>query len=108
MIKINVYRKNNLITGFEMSGHADSGPYGYDLVCAGVSAVSFGSINAVTSICDVDLSIDMADSGYRRGMRPGEVSGEENQRIQPTVEARIVSLLTIENNYKRFITLQDK
>jgi len=108
MIKINVYRKNNLITGFEMSGHADSGPYGYDLVCAGVSAVSFGSINAVTSICDVDLSIDMEDSGYLKVMIPEEVSIEENERIQLIFEAMIVSLLTIENNYKEFITIKDK
>lgn len=108
MIKINVYRKNNLITAFEMSGHADSGPYGYDLVCAGVSAVSFGSINAVTSICDVDLSIDMEDSGYLKVMITEEVSIEENERIQLIFEAMIVSLLTIENNYKEFITIKDK
>lgn len=42
MIKITVYRDNNQIKTFELSGHAESGPYGYDLVCAGVSAVSFG------------------------------------------------------------------
>src|SRR5690625_1072815 len=108
MIKINVYRKNNLITGFEISGHADSGPYGYYLVCSVVSAVSFGSINAFNSICDVDLSIDMEDSGYLKVKIPEEVSIEENERIQLIFEAMIVSLLTIENNYKEFIIIKDK
>src|SRR5690625_3127184 len=108
MIKINVYRTNNLITGFEMSCHADSGPYGYDLVCAGVSAVSFGSINAVTSICDLDLSIDMEDSRYLKVKIPEKVSIEENERIQLIFEAMIVSLLIIENNYIEFIIIKDK
>src|SRR5690625_7321889 len=108
MIKINVYRKNNLITGFEMSGHADSGPYGYDLVCAGVSAVSFGSINAVTSICDVDLSIDMEDSGYLKVKIPEEVSRSEERRVQLIAEAMNVSLLTIEYKYKDCIITKAK
>src|SRR5699024_6865098 len=108
MIKINVYRKKNLITGFEIIGHADSGIYVYVLLCAGVSAVSYGSINAVTSFCYVDLSIDMKDSRYLKVMIPEEVSIEENERIQLIFEAMIVSLLTNENNYKEFITIKDK
>src|SRR5699024_5743340 len=60
---VTVYRKRNELTGFELSGHAESGPYGYDLVCAGVSAVSFGAINAVMELCNVDLSITQGRSG---------------------------------------------
>ena len=42
MVKVIVERNDqNEIMSYELSGHANSGPYGYDLVCAGVSAVSF-------------------------------------------------------------------
>src|SRR5699024_1427745 len=102
------YRRKKLSTGFEMSGHADSGPYGYYLVCAGVCAVSFGSINAVTSIGDGGLSVAMEDSGCLKVWIHEEFSLEEIEIIQLIFEAMIVSLLTIENNYKEFITIKDK
>lgn len=40
MIKIDFYKN-----GFTCQGHADSAKYGYDLVCAGVSAIIFGALN---------------------------------------------------------------
>lgn len=108
MIKIKIYRKKDLITGFELSGHADSGPYGYDLVCAGVSAISFGSVNAVTSLCDIELDINMKDNGYLEVLLPEDISSETKEKTQLIFEAMIISLITIENDYKEFITIKDK
>ncbi len=108
MIKIKIYRKKDLITGFELSGHADSGPYGYDLVCAGVSAISFGSVNAVTSLCDIELDINMKDNGYLEVLLPEDISSEAKEKTQLIFEAMIISLITIENDYKEFITIKDK
>lgn len=108
MIKIKIYRKEDLITGFELSGHAESGPYGYDLVCAGVSAVSFGSVNAVNSLCDIDLNIAMAKNGYLEVLLPENISSETEKKTQLIFEAMIISLITIENDYKEFITIIDK
>ncbi len=34
---------NQRITSFKMTGHADSGPYGQDIVCAAVSALSIST-----------------------------------------------------------------
>ena len=36
-----------------MNGHADFAAHGQDLVCAGASAVVFGSINAVIALWNV-------------------------------------------------------
>lgn len=108
MIKIKIYRKEDLITGFDLSGHADSGPYGYDLVCAGVSAVSFGSVNAVTSLCDIELDINMENNGYLEVLLPEDISSETKEKTQLIFEAMIISLITIENDYKEFITIKDK
>ncbi len=35
------------VTDVIMDGHADHGEYGHDIVCAGASAVLFGSVNAI-------------------------------------------------------------
>ena len=40
MIKAKFNSQKNLITGFTLSGHADSGEYGHDIVCAAVSVLS--------------------------------------------------------------------
>lgn len=108
MIKIKIFREKELITGFKLSGHAESGPYGYDLVCAGVSAVSFGSINAVTSISNIELDIDMNnDGGYLEVHIPKDISPEAREKARLIFEAMVISLLTIENDYKEFITIKE-
>ncbi|MFS0672935.1 ribosomal-processing cysteine protease Prp [Ornithinibacillus sp. 179-J 7C1 HS] len=109
MIKVTVYRDNNQIKSFELSGHADSGPYGYDLVCAGVSAVSFGAVNAVLELADIDLAIEQgSDGGYLRVTISDSEASESMEKAQLLFEGMIVSLQTIERDYSQFIKIQSK
>ncbi len=108
MIKVNVFRQNKAIQAFEISGHANSGPYGYDLVCAGVSAVSFGAVNAVIQLCKADLKIDQhGDGGYLYIEIPSYLEAEEEKQVQLIFEAMLISLQTIEREYKKFIHIKD-
>ncbi|GIO27670.1 ribosomal-processing cysteine protease Prp [Ornithinibacillus bavariensis] len=109
MIKVTVYRDNNQIKSFELSGHAESGPYGYDLVCAGVSAVSFGAVNAVLKMTDIELEIEQGhEGGYLRVSIPDSVDEGLMEKAQLLFEGMIVSLETIERDYNQFITIQSK
>ena len=45
-----------------MTGHADYAPHGQDLVCAGTTAVVFGSINAVEELCNVQATIELGSN----------------------------------------------
>lgn len=109
MIEIKIERKDNQIIGFKMSGHAESGPYGYDLVCAGASAVSFGSVNAVTTLCKIDLIIDIAsETGFLSVEIPNNINFETRKKAELIFEAMIISLQTIENDYKQHIIIKDK
>ena len=48
MIKVSVYKDaDNLITGINLSGHADYAQYGSDVVCAAVSALVINTINSI-------------------------------------------------------------
>lgn len=38
-----------------ISGHANSGPHGHDLVCAGVSSVAIGALNALKRPSDFKI-----------------------------------------------------
>jgi uncharacterized protein len=108
MINVTVYRDNNQIKSFELSGHAESGPYGYDLVCAGVSAVSFGAVNAVLKMTDIDLEIEQGEGGYLRVTIPDSVETESKEKVQLLFEGMIISLETIERDYNQFIRIQSK
>ncbi len=109
MIVVKVFRENNIITAFELSGHAESGPYGYDLVCAGVSAVSFGTVNAIDSLCKIDLKIEQADEGgYLHVSLPHYIHHELHDKVQLLLEGMIISLQTIEREYSQFIKIDSK
>lgn len=109
MIHVTVTRTNNQIKTFELSGHAESGPYGYDLVCAGVSAVSIGTVNAVMELCGADLEIKQGDEGgYLHVSLTDSINREMMDRVQLLFEGMLISLKSIENEYGQFITIQSK
>lgn len=111
MINVTIYRKQNTINAFKIEGHANSGPYGYDLVCAAVSAVTFGAVNAVIQICETDdIIIDQAGDagGYLFIELPANLSDVKSDKAFLILEAMFVSLQTIEREYKRFIKITDK
>lgn len=109
MIIIKVFRENNQMTAFELSGHAESGPYGYDLVCAGVSAVSFGTVNAIHTLCEIELNIKQADEGgYLHISIPDSIPSELRENVELLLEGMLVSLRTIEREYSRFIKIESK
>lgn len=66
MIRVTLYTDaENLITGFELSGHADYAEHGSDIVCAAVSVLAINAINSIetfTSDC-FDIKTE-EESGY--------------------------------------------
>ncbi|SFP74579.1 ribosomal-processing cysteine protease Prp [Salibacterium halotolerans] len=109
MIEIKVDRSDNgNIDAFSMSGHADSGPYGYDLVCAGASAVSFGAVNAVDEVCGVDLDVELADEGgYLFCRIPEGLAEQTGREVQLLLEGMLISLQTIAEQYGDYIHVSD-
>ncbi|WP_182200465.1 ribosomal-processing cysteine protease Prp [Paraliobacillus salinarum] len=110
MIKVTIYRKSDKkVYAFELSGHAESGPAGHDLVCAAVSAVSFGSVNAVIKLCEIEPIIGQGgEGGYLHVELPEKLTTETRRRAELLLEGMIVSLETIERDYGRYITISEK
>ncbi|MDC3415662.1 ribosomal-processing cysteine protease Prp [Aquibacillus salsiterrae] len=110
MIRVTAYRNGGNIFAFELSGHAESVSEGYDLVCAGVSAVSFGSVNAVIKLCGIEPVITQAGSkgGYLKVELPENLTDEVRTNAQLLLEGMIVSLETIERDYGQYISIFNK
>lgn len=100
MIKVEITLNNDNIQSFIVSGHADSGPYGYDLVCAAVSAVTFGVVNAVFELTDVELNIEQGqDGGYLKVELPHNLSNLSLSTAYLLFKGMLISLQTIERDY---------
>lgn len=110
MIHFTIYRKSTgHITAFKLSGHAESGPKGHDLVCAAVSAVSFGAVNAVIKLCEIEPVIDQgAEGGFLAVTLPGEINEDKVNRASLLLEGMFVSLETIQRDYGQYITITEK
>ena len=83
-----------------MDGHADHGEYGHDIVCAGASAVLFGSVNAIIGLTSERPDINYDDNGGHFHIRSVDTNNDEAQLILQTM---LVSLQTIEEDIMRIL-----
>ena len=97
MIKVLVKQNNNQIVNLSITGHADSGEYGKDLVCAGVSTVGIGAMNM------------LAKKGFlAKGLGTieiNEVVNHTDEVCQVVLETLVVTLETMVESYGRFIKI---
>jgi uncharacterized protein YsxB (DUF464 family) len=109
MINITIYRnESGLIQSFTMSGHALFANHGQDLVCAGASAVSFGSINAVHELTGIIPDIEQGEDGFLSCTIPENISEAIQEKIQLLLEGMVISLQTIEEQYGEHIKITFK
>ena len=100
-ISININDEGQ-VESFDMSGHAMFDEHGKDIVCAGASAVVFGSVNAIINMTEADPSIQMdEDTGYFSFMAPDA----SDEKMQVLLEGMVISLKTIEEEYGEHIRL---
>ena len=65
MIKVSFFISDNLISGFEISGHSGSANAGEDIICASVSSAAYMAANTVTDVLFISADIEFED-GYMR------------------------------------------
>jgi uncharacterized protein YsxB (DUF464 family) len=106
MIKVVLHETKEHLHAFEVCGHAKSGPYGHDLVCAGVSAITFGATNALIELCGMEPVIKQADNGYLYVELPSDF--KEDGEAQTILKAMVVALETMEREYNQFIKITSK
>lgn len=100
------YNEAGRIHSFIVKGHADSGPYGHDLVCSAVSAITFGAVNAVLELTEIKLEITQGDDGgYLEVKVPQKVSEKQQAEAELLFRGMLVSLQTVEQNYGKHLSI---
>ena len=74
MIKAVFYSKNNTYFGFKISGHAEYGCCGKDVVCAGVSALVINTVNSIDEFTEDSTCTEEYEDGLVKFKIIGDVS----------------------------------
>jgi len=93
------------ISSFTVQGHADYAEYGKDIVCAGVSAVTVGTLNAIEALLGVELDAQV-EEGYLQASVP-PLEGNKLEQTQLLLESMLVMLKSIEKSYGKHISVKD-
>jgi uncharacterized protein len=109
MIKLVVNRTNTgKIQSFKMSGHANFAEHGEDIVCAGASAVTLGTVNAIETLTGVVADAKQGESGFLECVFPENLSDDTDEKVQLLLEAMILSLQQIEKVAGKHIKITQK
>lgn len=98
---------NKQYNKFTLSGHAESGPYGHDLVCSAVSALTIGTANNLSRLANVEPEIEAneEDGGFLEVVLP-DIADETNQQTAQILLASLyLSLSDIQDSYGEYISL---
>lgn len=104
MTKITFYKRNDLILGFEVSGHTGKDDYGKDLLCCQISTVAQMAVLSVKEILKIDAFCEITD-GYLKVMVNKNV---ENEKLQFLFETCLKSFKSIIIDEKKYAKLEVK
>ena len=101
MIKAKYEVKDGSYLSLDVKGHAEYGEYGKDLICASVSSILFGFMNALDELQE---NVEIRQS--ENHITVEDHSGSD--RVQNYFELVIIQLKTIEESYGNFIKVERK
>ena len=101
MIKAKYEVKDGSYLSLDVKGHAEYGEYGKDLICASVSSILFGFMNALDELSE---NVEIKQSENRITVK--DHSGSDI--VQNYFELVIMQLKTIEESYGNFIKVERK
>jgi len=100
-------RDTGRIAGYRSEGHALFAESGNDIVCAGVSAVTVGTVNAAEAVVGVSLKTRM-EPGLLHVSVPDDLPESTEEHLQMLLESLVVMLQTIERSYGTYIRLSEQ
>ena len=96
----------NLVS-FEITGHAESGPDGSDIVCAAVSALPFGATNSIEALAGFQplVEMDEENGGHLYVEVIQDINREQSHIAQILLESLLLSIGTIVEEYPEYVKI---
>ena len=100
MVTVTVFREGGTRLGFRLSGHADHGAYGEDIVCAGISAVVQTALLGITDVLKLDADTTR-EAGNVFCALSRETAPEDLKRAAIVLETMVAGLASIQRAYPK-------
>ncbi len=109
MITIEILYKKVRISQVTVKGHANYAEYGKDIVCAAVSAVTIGTVNAIEQLLNVSLLVEKNEK--HGGLLAWQVPEVTDERIADKMElllnAFVLTIKSIRDEYKEHLQVRE-
>ncbi|TZE82234.1 ribosomal-processing cysteine protease Prp [Calorimonas adulescens] len=107
MIQAVVTRIDECIKVFEVKGHSRYGPYGKDIVCAGVSALCQACAESLEKLTAGRFLIRIENGDFYLEVLD-YASGEDAVKINVLLEGLLIGLNSIEESYPKYIKVMER
>ncbi|WP_409178116.1 ribosomal-processing cysteine protease Prp [Brevibacillus fortis] len=110
MIEVIVSRAQHGIHEISISGHANAGAYGADIVCSAVSGISFGILNAIQPLTGItpDVAVAQEGGGFLKWSLSSSDDETTREKQQLLAESMVIALLSVEANYGKYVKVNDR
>ncbi|AKP65919.1 ribosomal-processing cysteine protease Prp [Levilactobacillus koreensis] len=105
MIHATFHHGANRIDSFQITGHADSGEYGQDIVCAAVSVLAITTVNGLQRIAKIPIDVENRDQegGYLEVHLPPKLEATTELKGQTLLQSFADGLRDVATNYADYI-----
>lgn len=96
------------IKTFELTGHADAGEYGSDIVCAAVSALAINTVNGIEALAGVEplIEADDTEGGQLYVEIPSKMTQEQTNITQILLENLLLGLQSVQEENSESIQVE--
>ena len=102
MVNVTIYKKEGLIEGFHVSGHAGYAEHGKDIVCAGVSALVLNAINSIEEFTEDKFTCEVQEESGDVIFHLVETPSREASLL---LDSLVLGVTGIRDTYRKYITL---
>lgn len=99
MVRVEVVYKGNDIVGILVEGHANYSVHGQDIVCAGVSSICVGTLNAINEMCENSCELKMNEAYVKIKVL------ENSNELQIILNTTMIQLHTIAESNSEYIKI---
>ncbi|AVK60271.1 ribosomal-processing cysteine protease Prp [Lactobacillus sp. CBA3606] len=109
MIQAMIFRdQDSAVTGFRLTGHADSGAYGQDIVCAAVSVLAISTINGIEQVAHLKPEVQSDETNGGLLIADFTKLDLANQQLQTLLESFTLGLNDVATNYGDYIQVREQ
>lgn len=108
MVTIKITRNNQQeIIGYRVRGHAQTAPYGEDIVCAAVSVLAQTTIMGLNQVLGQRPKYKMAEGDLSCKVE-ANLPKTEREKTSILLETMLVGLKNIQQQYPQYIAIDDE